>query len=209
MLKKYLRQLTPEKNAASEPPPIGRTRNLKRNSEYRGVALFGRGIVRHRSGLCGGRRLHRTLNRLPTKFSGAPTVNRGTKMTSVVEANKQVALQFLDCAFNIRMDEAISMLTNDATWWVIGDPQRLRIAGPKTREQTIRMLTNMHKVLPHGMAYQITGITAEHDRVAVEVEAEGSWKDETPYRNTYHFLIRVRDNRIAVIREYMDTMQII
>jgi len=130
-------------------------------------------------------------------------------MTTLTEINKQVALRFLDCAFNLRMDEAISMLTDDATWWVIGDPQRLKVAGLKNREQTTRMLTNMFKVLPHGMAYQITGITAENDRVAVEVEAEGSWKDGRPYRNTYHFLLRVRDARIAVIREYMDTMQIV
>ena len=106
------------------------------------------------------------------------------------------------------MDEAISLLTEDATWWVIGDPQRLKVAGQKTSEQTVRMLKNMHKALPQGMAYQIIGITAEHDRVAVEVEAEGAWKDGRPYRNTYHFLFCVRDNKVATIREYMDTMQI-
>lgn len=130
-------------------------------------------------------------------------------MTSAIETNKQVALRFLDCAFNMRMDEAISMLTDDATWWVVGDPQRLRVAGLKNRDQTIRMLANMHKVLPNGMAHQITGMTAEHERVAVEVEAEGLWKDGKVYRNTYHFLFRVRNNRVSVIREYMDTMQII
>jgi ketosteroid isomerase-like protein len=130
-------------------------------------------------------------------------------MTSVAETNKQLALRFLDCAFNMRMDEAISMLTDDATWWVIGDPQRLKVAGQKDNEQTVRMMKNLHKVLPQGMAHRITGITAEHDRVAVEVEAEGSWKGGTLYRNTYHFLLRVRDNRISVIREYMDTMQVL
>jgi ketosteroid isomerase-like protein len=130
-------------------------------------------------------------------------------MTTDIESNKQIALRFLDCAFKMQMDAAISMLTDDATWWVIGDPQRLKVAGLKNREQTVRMMTNLHKVLPNGMTHQIIGITAEYDRVAIEVEAEGNWKDGRPYRNTYHFLLRVSDARIAAIREYMDTMQIV
>jgi ketosteroid isomerase-like protein len=130
-------------------------------------------------------------------------------MTTNVEVNKEVALRFLDCAFGMRMDQAVSMLTDDATWWVLGDPEKIRVAGHKDRAKTIRMMTNMHKVLPDGMSHQIIGVTAELDRVAVEVEAHGNWNDGSPYRNTYHFLIRVRDGRIAAIREYMDTMQVL
>jgi ketosteroid isomerase-like protein len=125
-----------------------------------------------------------------------------------IETHKQVALKFLDLAFTMRMEEATAMLADDATWWVIGDPQRLRVAGLKSREQTARMLRNMHKVLPNGMTHRIIGVTAELDRIAVEVEAEGSWSDGSPYRNTYHFLLRLRDGQVAEIREYMDTMRI-
>ncbi len=129
-------------------------------------------------------------------------------MPTDIETNKRVALRFLHLAFHIDMEDAISMLTDDATWWVIGDPQRLRVAGLKNRHQTVRMLRNMHKIFPNGITHRIVGVTAERDRVAVEVEADGSWSDGSRYHNTYHFLLRLHDGKVAEIREYMDTMQI-
>jgi ketosteroid isomerase-like protein len=129
-------------------------------------------------------------------------------MSTDVETNKRVALKFLDLAFKIDMEDAISMLADDATWWVIGDPHRLRVAGLKNREQTVRMLRNMHKIFPNGMTHRIVGVTAEGDRVAVEVDAAGSWSDGSRYQNAYHFLLRLHNGKVAEIREYMDTMQI-
>ncbi|CAB3727352.1 hypothetical protein LMG27174_05486 [Paraburkholderia rhynchosiae] len=125
-----------------------------------------------------------------------------------LDANKQLALRFLALAFGMKMQEAMSLLCDDATWWVIGDPARVKVAGPKDTVRTRRMMTNMHKVLPYGMEHRVLGVTAESDRVAVELEAEGEWHDGRTYRNTYHFLIQVRNEKVSSIREYMDPTQI-
>jgi uncharacterized protein len=125
-----------------------------------------------------------------------------------IEENRAIALQFLERAFDMQMDTALSMLTEEATWWVQGDPDRVKIAGLKNRQQTEKMLSRMHKYLPNGMRHQVTGVTAENDRVAVEVRAEGTWFNGEPYKNNYHFLIQLRQGKVAAIREYLDTMQL-
>ncbi|HEX7913733.1 MAG TPA: nuclear transport factor 2 family protein [Paraburkholderia sp.] len=125
-----------------------------------------------------------------------------------LDANKQTALRFLALAFEMKMQDASLLLTDDATWWVIGDPERVKVAGHKDAARTRRMMSNMHRVLPHGMEHRVLGLTAEGDRVAVELEAEGEWHDGRLYRNRYHFLIRIRDKKVSSIREYMDPMQI-
>jgi ketosteroid isomerase-like protein len=47
---------------------------------------------------------------------------------------------------------------------------------------------------------------AEADSVAVEAESYTQTRKGLTYNNLYHFLFRVRDGRIASVREYLDTM---
>lgn len=125
-----------------------------------------------------------------------------------LETNKRLVLKFLEMAFTNAMDEAITLLAEDVTWWVIGDPDRLSVAGQKNHVQTERLLRGLYKVLPEGMQFRVIGMTAEGDRVAVEVEAEGSWRHLKRYYNCYHFLFRVRNGRITAVREYLDTLRL-
>lgn len=47
--------------------------------------------------------------------------------------------------------------------------------------------------------------TAEGDRVAVETESYAEVKNGRVYNNHYHFLVIVRDGKIAQVKEYLDT----
>jgi uncharacterized protein len=49
------------------------------------------------------------------------------------------------------------------------------------------------------------GFTAEGDRVAVETESYTELKNGRVYNNLYHFLFTVRDDKIASVKEYLDT----
>lgn len=126
-----------------------------------------------------------------------------------IEKNKKIALQFLRCSYNLAMDDAVAMLDDEFTWWVLGDPGKHKVAGKKNKEQATRMLRNMYKVLPKGMCYDIIGVTAESDRVAIEVHAEGVWFNGATYKNDYHFLLRVKNDKVLSVREYLDTSQLI
>ena len=48
-------------------------------------------------------------------------------------------------------------------------------------------------------------MTAEGGRVALEAESHGVHKSGRKYNNHYHFLFKIRDRKIAEIREYADT----
>jgi hypothetical protein len=51
-------------------------------------------------------------------------------------------------------------------------------------------------------------MTAEGDRVAVEAESKARLANGTLYHNRYHFLFVVRDGRIQVVKEYLDTLHV-
>jgi len=127
---------------------------------------------------------------------------------SSLEQNKALALEFIRLAADNSADAALGLLHPEATWWVAGDPARLRVAGRKNRAQIDRLLHGLHKALPGGMHMIVTGVTAENDRVAVELDGTGAWHDGRTYRNHYHFLFVIRDSSIVNVREYMDTLRL-
>jgi hypothetical protein len=53
---------------------------------------------------------------------------------------------------------------------------------------------------------RVTGVIAESDSVAAEVRSHAPTTFGSVYANEYHFLITVRDGRIAAVRKYTDLM---
>ena len=122
-----------------------------------------------------------------------------------LEATRAVAVAFLEHCFGGRMEAAIDLLAPDATWWVIGDPAKVRVSGLKNRPRIERMLANLRGVFPDGMQGSIDGVTAEGERVAIEARSTAQAANGLVYRNHYHFLVQVRGGRVVHVREYMDT----
>jgi ketosteroid isomerase-like protein len=100
------------------------------------------------------------------------------------------------------------LMSAEATWWVIGDPARLRVAGTKDRHQIARLLNGLAKLIPQPMQLSILGVTAEGNRVAVEAQGVGTWRDGSNFHNRYHFLFEFADGLIVKLREYMDTLSV-
>jgi len=59
--------------------------------------------------------------------------------------------------------------------------------------------------LKAGIASQIEQLTAEGDIVVAQTSGTAETIDGTPYNNSYCQVIRIRDGRIAAVKEYMDT----
>lgn len=120
-------------------------------------------------------------------------------------ANKKLGLAFIGHCFRCEVDCAMALLAPDATWWVLGDPDKVRVAGLRHFPQIERFLVNVRKVFPHGLEATIEGVTAEGERVAIEASSVARLGDGSIYRNRYHFLVRVQAQRIIEMREYLDT----
>ena len=131
-----------------------------------------------------------------------------SSIEAATERNKATALEFLRQAAANSVAAAMAMLHADVTWWVAGDPDRLKVAGLKNRAQAERMLRSLQKAVPGGMRMTILGVTADGERVAVEAEGDGLWHNGRPYHNRYHFLFEIRDSLIVTVREYMDTLHL-
>jgi uncharacterized protein len=101
-----------------------------------------------------------------------------------------------------RMAEAVGLLADDATYWIPGDWPN---AGTFTKAQVAEMVKAGTDVFDGQLDISIQGITAEGERVAVEMESNGRFRDGRPYNNSYHWLFVVRGGQIRTIKEYTDT----
>jgi ketosteroid isomerase-like protein len=122
------------------------------------------------------------------------------------EANKNVVLSFFENFSAGKIDAALALMADTATWWVAGKPDKFVLAGTKTKTQFAEIVKGIGTAMPKGLRVTPKGLTAEGDRVAAEVESYGETTTGKIYNNLYHFLFEVRDGKIQAVREYLDTM---
>lgn len=64
-------------------------------------------------------------------------------------------------------------------------------------------------ILAEPLRLEVKGVTAEGERVAIEVESHSVNIRGKVYNNRYHFLFVVRDGKIVEGREYLDSAHFI
>ena len=122
------------------------------------------------------------------------------------EENKNVVLSFFENFSGGKVDAALALMSDTATWWVAGKPDKFVLAGTKTKTQFAELLQGIGTAMPKGLRVIPKGLTAEGGRVAAEAESYGETATGKIYNNLYHFLFEVRDGKIQAVREYLDTM---
>ena len=121
-----------------------------------------------------------------------------------IEANKALALEFIRASGAHDGPAMEAMLTEDLVYWVQGKPHLFPYAGTKGKAQMCAYFSTP-SIFKDGLKQTIGAVTAEDDRVAVEVEVEGLAPNGKLYNNTFHYLLRFRDGKICGVKEYMDT----
>ena len=115
---------------------------------------------------------------------------------SDIEANKNVARRYMQAVVDGDIATVEALQHPDCTWWILG-------FGDMTRQAFIDSVRDGLLTANRRVA-DIIGLTAEGDRVAVEVRGEMTFPNSV-YRNEYHNLLIVRDGLIVSGKEYMDT----
>jgi ketosteroid isomerase-like protein len=151
-------------------------------------------------------------------------------MTAVdLEANKELARRFVT-AFDARdLDTIDEMLADDFVWHVAvaGDEEtdhrpfqsnELRnrpVPLPPVRQDKQQTLEYFKALFDtgadgqHHFRLRLVSVMAEEDRVAFEAEGDlPSPINDRRYRNLYFILLRVRDGKIVLYKEYQDTLHI-
>lgn len=105
-------------------------------------------------------------------------------------------------------DEAAlrASFAEDATWWLRGE---LPISGTWRGRDAILgdfLATAMRFYEPGSVDLEVTSLLADGDAVALEWTSRARTVSGDPYENHCAAVFRVRDGRIASVREYMDTL---
>lgn len=125
-----------------------------------------------------------------------------------IEANKDLVSGFIARFSTNDIQGALDTLTDDATWWIAGKPGSLPACGTLSKDQLVGLFSQMGGQLKDGLRMTVKGMTAEGNRVAVEVESYGELRNGRIYNQEYHMLMEVRDGKISAVREYLDTQHV-
>lgn len=103
------------------------------------------------------------------------------------------------CAAVTRGELPDELLTPDMTAWISAGTV-MEKAG---YQYAIKLLAEM---LVEPLIFTIQSLTADEDRVVVEATSKGTLVNGEQYEQTYVFVIRVRDGRIASVAEYYNAL---
>lgn len=123
-----------------------------------------------------------------------------------IQANKELVTRYFQAVNDGDMPTIQEILADAVTFWV--PPALPDGALFEGKEKVLQLFASSVALYDTnaGMTVHLGSMTAEEDRVAVEVIIEGkAAKGGADYRNHYHFLIRVADQQIVSIREHLDS----
>lgn len=119
------------------------------------------------------------------------------------DQNIQTVTRFFELFSSGAVAETMAMFADDATWWVAGT---MPISGTYGKAQFTELLAGVLDTCTGPIKITPKVFTAQDDRVAVEAESYTETRTGRVYNNHYHFLVRVRGDQIASVKEYLDTM---
>ena len=122
-------------------------------------------------------------------------------MTSITEENKDIAIKFFE-ALSSGSQAYLDFYNDESIIWTAGENA---IGGTRTKKEIVDFAQGILSAFPNGIKFNITGITAENERVAVEVSGEAIHASGELYNNKYHFLLKIQHGKILELKEYMDT----
>ena len=122
-------------------------------------------------------------------------------MSSISDQNKTITKEFFEALSN-GSDKYLDFYTDESIIWTAGGNA---IGGTRTKKEVVSFAQNILSAFPTGITFNIKGMTAEDERVAVEISGEAIHASGETYNNQYHFLLRIKDGKILELKEYMDT----
>lgn len=122
-------------------------------------------------------------------------------MNEISKKNKEIAIKFFE-SLSSGSQDYLNYYSDDSIIWTAGDNA---IGGTRTKEEIVDFAQGVLAAFPSGIVFNITGMTVDDERVAVEVSGTAVHASGQSYNNKYHFLLIIRDGKIMELKEYMDT----
>ena len=119
-----------------------------------------------------------------------------------LEANRRTVRDFIDALGKLDIERFLSFLAEDVKFETTGQHAG---AGIKTKAQVAKELPALREMLPNGIQFTEVSMTAEDDRVVVELRGKSKMVTGDDYNNHYCHFYQIRGGKIVVFRDYMDS----
>jgi ketosteroid isomerase-like protein len=125
-----------------------------------------------------------------------------------VEENKRIVEKLIKTASGALAGDPFQDFASDCVYWLAGEQasRGSKLPGTYHGIDAIRgVAAATFGAVARVESFEILGMTAEGDRVAVEAESRFHTAKGRLYNNRYHFLFVIRDGKIVRFDEYLDT----
>jgi uncharacterized protein len=119
-----------------------------------------------------------------------------------LEQNKAIVRDLIDALAELDAERFLSHLSEDV---MFETPGQFAAAGIKTKGMVAKEFPPMRKIMPDGLKMKIVTMTAEDNRVHVEIEGKAKTSGGLDYNNRYHYAIILKDGKIISFRDYVDS----
>jgi ketosteroid isomerase-like protein len=118
--------------------------------------------------------------------------------------NKKTVQQFYEASNRGDMETCLGLIADDIRWTNIGTTS---LSGTFEGKEELgqKLLGPLFGRLKEGIRTTVHRLIAEGDFVVAQTSGVAETIDGRAYNNTYCWIIRVRDGKIAEVTEYMDT----
>jgi ketosteroid isomerase-like protein len=123
-------------------------------------------------------------------------------MSDQLQRNKDVFRNFLLAIGRGDADAVAALVTDDVQIMTMGTSV---VSANRNREQLLELVKGLSAVTENGIALNFISFTAEEDRVSCEMTGCSTLVTGGEYNNQYHLLARIRDGKLCLLREYIDT----
>lgn len=123
-------------------------------------------------------------------------------MSSKLERNKATANAFMTALSTLDIPALAGMMAPDFKIVTTGSSV---LSGVTTIDKLPALTEKLKAKLPNGVEVTILDLLADGDRVAVEARGKATTSAGKPYNQQYLFLFDIKDGKISVMTEYLDT----
>ena len=119
-----------------------------------------------------------------------------------MQDNKSIAKKFLAALGKGDVETLTGLLAPDMQAICTGTSV---LSGTRAGAEIAGAAGMLSAITKNGIDFQVLTMTAEEDRVSVEVQGVSTLVNGVAYNNQYHFLFFIRDGKIYKLKEYIDT----